>query len=64
MKDQAQLDRIEAQLIKIEDKLDNHLERIAKSETNISSLKWQSRAIFTSLFSMALTAVTMVLRRW
>lgn len=31
---------LKTQLNRIEDKLDNHLERIAKVEANVGSMKW------------------------
>ena len=37
---QNQLDRIEEKMDRLDRKLDNHLERIARAETSIQWLKW------------------------
>lgn len=52
----SKIDRVNAQLDKMDGKLDNHLERVAKLEVQVENNKGNIRI----LFSLILTGVTVV----
>ena len=49
-----QLDRIEKTIEKIDAKLDNHLERIAKLETHVTWAKWLSGLVLSAIGTVAM----------
>lgn len=47
----SRLDKIESQLEKADEKLDNHLERISKAEADISWLRGHTKLVMTLILT-------------